>query len=242
MSRCTAPVRGHRTPGGAAACPVHGGSGRYGYGGGGYYTPAPRPTYSGGSSGGGGSSGRSQTGGGTRRLRGGRGTVSYSPGEWRKFEPAAREAERIAKKYPDYRDLFLCHAWDDREDSALALYDHLTKNGASVWFSETEVKLGQSLMREIDKGLRSSRIGIVLVTPALLKSLESGGIADKELSALLATDRVIPVAHGVTFEDIVDVSPLLASRAGLTIDDKLPLAEAAKKVAASAVVQGEETR
>ncbi len=47
----------------------------------------------------------------------------------------------------------------------------------------------------------------MLVTPALLKSLEAEGIADKELSALLATDRVIPVAHGTTFEALRDVGP-----------------------------------
>lgn len=140
-------------------------------------------------------------GGGTRRLRGGRGTVSYSEAEWRKFEPAARQAERIAEKFPERHDLFLCHAWDDREEAAKDLYDELTGNGESVWFSETEVMLGQSLMREIDRGLAKSRIGIVLVTPALLASLAKGGVADKELSALLATDRVIPIAHGVSFED-----------------------------------------
>jgi hypothetical protein len=77
------------------------------------------------------------------------------------------------------------------------------------------VGLGKSLIREIDKGLRISRIGIVLVTPALFKSLDAEGIADKELSALLATDRVIPVAHGTTFEALREVSPLLAARSGL---------------------------
>ena len=241
MSGCTAPRRGHRTASGAANCPVcrYRGGYRRSYA----AAPVPRvPTSSGdgGSPGGGGS--RGGGGGGTRRLRGGRGTVSYSEAEWRKFEPAARQAERIAKKFPDHHDLFLCHAWDDREEAAKDLYDELTENGASVWFSETEVMLGQSLMREIDKGLAKSRIGIVLVTPALLTSLDKGGVADKELSALLATDRVIPIAHGVTFEEIVDVSPLRASRAGLTIDDKLPMVEAAQKVAASAAVQGEETK
>ena len=96
-------------------------------------------------------------------------------------------------------------------------------------------------MRELDKGLRMSRLGIVLVTPAMLRSLENGGIADKELSALLRTDRVIPVAHGVTFEEIADVSPLLAARSGLTTDEALTMQEAARKVAASAVLQGDET-
>ena len=42
------------------------------------------------------------------------------------------------------------------------------------------------------------------------------GIADKELSALLATDCVIPVAHETTFDAVRDVSPLLAARSGLT--------------------------
>src|SRR3954463_2848292 len=78
------------------------------------------------------------------------------------------------------------------------------------------VKRHRSLLRAIDRGLATSRIGIVLATPALLKSLEAQGIADKELSALLATERVIPVAHETTFDDVRNVSPLLAARAGLT--------------------------
>jgi hypothetical protein len=35
---------------------------------------------------------------------------------------------------------------------------------------------------------------------------------------LLATDRVIPVAHGTTFEALPDVSPLLAARSGLSTE------------------------
>jgi TIR domain len=89
--------------------------------------------------------------------------VSYSPTEWRTFEPVARVAELQARTYPDRRDLFLCHAWDDRQGAAKDLYDQLLASGATVWFSETEVGLGKSLLREIDRGLAMSRIGIVLV-------------------------------------------------------------------------------
>jgi hypothetical protein len=84
-----------------------------------------------------------------------------------------------------------------------------------VWFSERDVPLGTLLIREIDKGLKNSRVGIVLVTPALLKSIESEGIAEKELSVLLSPGRVVPVAHGTTFEALREVSPMLASHAGL---------------------------
>ena len=137
------------------------------------------------------------------------------------------------REHPERRDLFLCHAWDDREDSASDLYDRLKYNGATVWFSEKDVALGKQLIREIDKGLRNSRVGIVLVTPALLKSIEAEGIAEKELSVLLASGRVIPVAHGTTFEAFRDVSPMLASHAGLDTAES-SLDDVAAKIAAAA--------
>ena len=71
-------------------------------------------------------------------------------------------------------------------------------------------------MREIDKGLVKSRVGIVLVTPALLTRLQNEGIADKELSALLARDLLVPIVHQTTYDDLREVSPLLASRSGLS--------------------------
>lgn len=123
------------------------------------------------------------------------------------------------QSYPDRRDLFLCHAWDDRRGAAKALHDLLESRGVTVWFSDKDVELGASLIREIDKGLKMCRVGIVLVTPALFESLDAEGVADKELSALLATDRVIPVAHGTTFEALREVSPLLAARSGLSTQD-----------------------
>lgn len=51
-------------------------------------------------------------------------------------------------------------------------------------------------MRAIDKGLVNSRVGLVLVTPAMLRRLPAEGIADKELSALLWRERLVPVVHG----------------------------------------------
>jgi len=96
----------------------------------------------------------------------------------------------------------------------------LVSHGVSVWFSEKDVALGVPLMRAIDRGLANSRIGLVLVTPALLKRLPKEGIADKELSALLARDQLVPIVHGTTYEALRDVSPLLASRSGLSTDEE----------------------
>lgn len=223
MSGCTAPVYGHRTASAAANCPVcryrsRGYSSSYSY-----FEPTPIPSFSGGSSGG--SSGRN----GNYNINKGRtkkpswsnsgSSLYYTPTEIRTLTPVRKIAEERAKK-PDLRDIFLCHAWDDRKDSAKDLYDFLVAKGVSVWFSEKDVALGTSLIREIDKGLAKSKIGIVLVTPKFLERIENAGIADKELSALLATDQLVPIVHNTTYEELREVSPLLASRSGLDTSEE----------------------
>jgi hypothetical protein len=131
---------------------------------------------------------------------------------------------------PDLRDVFLCHAWDDRQGAAKELHDQLESLGVSVWFSEKDVTLGSSLLREIDKGLAKSRVGIVLVTPSLLRRVQGEGIAEKELSALLARDLLVPVVHETTYEALREVSPLLGSRSGLSTAEE-PMADVAAKLA-----------
>lgn len=165
-----------------------------------------------------------------RKLQAGRPSVTYTATETRYLDPIRDEAVAQATRHPDRRDVFLCHAWPDRDGAALELHDHLESYGIDAWFSEKDVALGTSLIREIDKGLRNSRIGLVLVTPALLTSLNNEGVADKELSALLATDRVIPIVHDTDFETLRDYSPLLASRSGLSTDGS-SLRDVAVKIA-----------
>ena len=153
----------------------------------------------------------------------------YTPSEVLALTPIRRSVEQ-REPTPDRRDIFLCHAWDDRNGTATELHDLLESLDVSVWFSEKDVVLGTPLLREIDKGLAKSRVGIVLVTPALLRGLPSEGIADKELSALLATDLLVPIVHNTTYEALRDVSPLLGSRTGLSTAEE-PMANIAAKLA-----------
>ncbi len=153
----------------------------------------------------------------------------YTPAEVRTLTPVRENVEKRAS-LPDLRDVFLCHAWDDRKGAAKELHDLLESLGVSVWFSEKDVFLGSSLLREIDKGLVKSRIGIVLVTPALLRRVQGEGIADKELSALLARDLLVPIVHDTTYEALREVSPLLGSRSGLSTAEE-SMANVAAKLA-----------
>ncbi|WP_231499143.1 toll/interleukin-1 receptor domain-containing protein [Comamonas aquatica] len=153
--------------------------------------------------------------------------MSYTASDVRALTPVRRSIESRAA-LPDLRDIFLCHAWDDRQGAAKELHDQLESRGVSVWFSEKDVALGTSLLREIDKGLAKSRVGIVLVTPSLLSRVRGEGIAEKELSALLARDLLVPIVHDTTYEALRDVSPLLGSRSGLSTKDASMAAVAAK--------------
>lgn len=153
----------------------------------------------------------------------------YTPVEVQALTPIRGSVEGLAK-VPDLRDVFLCHAWDDRQGAAKELHDLLVSQGVSVWFSEKDVGLGVPLMRAIDKGLANSRVGIVLVTPALLRRLPAEGIADKELSALLARERLVPIVHETTYEALRNVSPLLGSRSGLSTAEE-PLSVVAERLA-----------
>jgi TIR domain len=232
MARCTAPVEGHRSASAAAACPAcRGRYGRYsGYSSYSSYGSYSSPSYSpSGSSGGGRSSGAGS--GSSARPRWSRpgSSLSYTPAEVRALTPVRDSVEKRAP-LPDLRDVFLCHAWDDRQGPAKELHDLLESRGVRVWFSEKDVALGTPLLREIDRGLAKSRIGIVLVTPALLRRLQGEGIADKELSALLARDQLVPIVHETTYEALREVSPLLGSRTGLSTAEE-PMADVAAKLA-----------
>lgn len=227
MARCTAPVNGHHSASAASRCPACRSRSRG-------YNPYPYIPYSNhySSSGSGGGSGRSTVSSGRnvkpRWARAGS-SILYTPAEVRTLTPIRENIEKRSS-VPDLRDVFLCHAWDDRGGVAKELHDLLESRGISVWFSEKDVPLGSNLLREIDKGLAKSRVGIVLVTPALLSRLQGASISDKELSALLARDQLVPIVHNTTYEDLREVSPLLGSRSGLNTAEE-PMADIADKLA-----------
>ncbi|CAI8790087.1 TIR domain protein [Pseudomonas sp. IT-P291] len=225
MARCTAPVRGHSSAAAEAACPAcrYRSSSRYSS----YGSSFSSSGSSGGSySNSGGGGGRSSSSSKPRWSKAGS-SVSYTPAQVQSLTPIRQTVEARAAEQPDLRDVFLCHAWDDRQGPAKELHELLVAAGVKVWFSEKDLGLGVPMMRAIDKGLANSRIGLVLVTPALLSRLPKESVADKELSALLAGNQLVPIVHNTTYEALRNVSPLLASRSGLdTTEDSMAVVAA----------------
>ena len=63
-----------------------------------------------------------------------------------------------------------------------------------------------------------------------MKRVQNEGVAEKELSALLATDQLVPIVHNTTYDELRDVSPLLGSRNGLDTQEDT-MGNIAKKLA-----------
>lgn len=219
MSRCTAPVRGHSSSAAAAACPAC----RYRSNVRSYSTPTGRASSYATSS----ASGVRPSGNSKPRWSKAGSSLSYTLAQVQSLSPIRQTVEARAANQPDLRDVFLCHAWDDRQGPAKELHELLVAAGVKVWFSEKDLGLGVPMMRAIDKGLANSRIGLVLVTPALLSRLPKESVADKELSTLLAGNQLIPIVHNTTYEALRNISPMLASRTGLdTMEDSMAMVAA----------------
>lgn len=225
MARCTAPSLGHRSAAAIANCPVCSRKGRHSS-----YKPYSYPSHSASGSSGGDLSGVGRSSRNTKPRWSGVGSSQlYTPEEVRALTPIRETVEKRAS-LPDLRDIFLSHAWDDRQGVAKKLCDMLLARAVSVWFSENDIGLGEPFLRAIDKGLAKSRIGIVLVTPALLKRLPAAGVADKELSVLLHREQLVPIIHSTKYSALRAVSPLLASRNGLDTAE-MSMADVAAKLA-----------
>lgn len=62
-------------------------------------------------------------------------------------------------------DVFISHASEDKDAVARPLAQQLLARGYSVWFDEYMLSLGDSLPQEIDSGLASCQVGVVILSP-----------------------------------------------------------------------------
>jgi len=128
-------------------------------------------------------------------------------------------------------DLYLAYAKLDGSVVAADLCRHLESFELEVWFDELAIVPGRSQSRQMDIGLARSRAGIAVLTPAFI----AGRFwTERELGALLGKATLIPVLHGVTFEQVAEYSGILPDLAGFeTSRDTVEVI--AEKIAAAVV-------
>lgn len=112
-------------------------------------------------------------------------------------------------------DVFICHASEDKEAVVLGLVTELRNRGINPWVDETVMRIGDSIRQRIDHGLAHSRFGIVVLSPAFFATKKKW--TRLELDALVALEtsgrqRILPIWHGLSTDEILSYSPLLAGK------------------------------
>ncbi len=113
-------------------------------------------------------------------------------------------------------DFFIAHASEDKDDFVRDLANTLTELGAEVWYDEFTLMIGQSLRREIDRGLSNSRYGIVILSKHFFRK----EWPQKELDGLLTLEsdtnnRILPIWYRISKDEVSEYSPTLADRIAL---------------------------
>ncbi len=122
-------------------------------------------------------------------------------------------------------DFFISHASEDKDSFVRPLAEKLIDLGLNVWYDEFNLKIGDSLRRSIDNGLKSSKFGIVVLSSSFFAKnwtqYELDGLATKEMYGVKV---ILPIWHKVSKDEVVSFSPTLADKVALntsimSIDD-----------------------
>ncbi len=110
------------------------------------------------------------------------------------------------------RDVFICHASEDKDAVARPLRNALKKRGHSVWLDEAELVIGDSLSESIEHGLAHCLFGVVILSPAFFEKpwtkREMAGLTSREM--IDGQRMILPVWHGIDSRLLVERAPMLA--------------------------------
>lgn len=189
-------------------------------------------------------------------LGGHRGRIAASVADQpppRGFLPTAREpqsnpARSVAVHEPEEPaadvlggqtwDVFISHASEDKATVARPLRDALSALGVTVWLDEAQMRIGHSLRRKIDEGIRASRFGIVILSEPFFGK----GWTNHELDGLVTRSvageqSLLPIWHDLSGDDVRRYSPSLADKVAMSTGDH-SIEEIAQQIAD--VVHGED--
>ena len=117
------------------------------------------------------------------------------------------------RNMPKEYDVFMSHASEDKESIARPLTEALEERGLRVWFDNQEIRIGDSIRRKIEEGLAQSRYGVVILSKPFISKFWT----NFELDGLI--ERVLPVWHEISRNEIANQFPALAGIAALSTSD-----------------------
>ena len=112
-------------------------------------------------------------------------------------------------------DVFVSHAWEDKEEFVDEFVDALTQLGIKVWYDRNQINWGDSMRERIDDGLKKSRFGVIVLSPNYIA--ENKYWTKAELDGLFQLESVngktlLPIWHNLTKQQVMNYSPIIANK------------------------------
>ena len=116
-------------------------------------------------------------------------------------------------------DVFVSHAYEDKESFVDEFVEALRNQGLKVWYDTDRLKWGDSMREKIDRGLAKSKYGVVILSPNYID--EHKYWTKAELNGLFQVETVngktiLPIWHDLTKKQVVEYSPIIADRKAMT--------------------------
>ncbi len=98
----------------------------------------------------------------------------------------------------DKKDIFICHASEDKDEVVIHLVKALDNAGITYWYDQAEIKWGDSITQKVNDGLKISRYVVVILSEAFI----SKNWPQRELNSALNIEassmevRVLPLLYG----------------------------------------------
>lgn len=129
------------------------------------------------------------------------------------------QKDRKASEEEEEFDVFVSHAWEDKESFADEFVDELRKLEVKVWYDTSQIKWGDSMRARIDAGLRKSKFGVAVLSPNYIA--EGKYWTKAELDGLFQLDSVngkmlLPIWHELTKKEVMEYSPIIASKLAMS--------------------------
>jgi hypothetical protein len=118
---------------------------------------------------------------------------------WQLYDPVISESGIVTD---EKRDLFICHANEDKESIVRPLIAAFNAADTSTWFDEAEIHWGDSITQKVNEGLQTARYVIVVLSAVFVHKPwpERELYAALNMEATSGKVKVLPLLVGSNVE------------------------------------------
>ncbi len=128
--------------------------------------------------------------------------------------------------YPDSKErnpvAFISYDYSVKSEVVDPLAEKLIKAGIAVWYDEYEIVIGDNIHDKIMDGLKQCKYCILIISKEYIENRKWAKREFENITALETQDgrnRILPVWHGVSKEEVMELEPRLGNIKGIRTDD-----------------------